>query len=74
MTQVETGRWQIQSSFQQTLRLTKGLLTTSGVQNGQSLRGLNAPHIARQCFYNEMGNGRCRFRHKIVANRNEVAK
>ena len=46
MTQVETERWQIQSSFQQGLGPSKGLLTISGVQNGQSLRGLDASRIA----------------------------
>lgn len=64
MTPVGIGKWQIQSSSEQALRPSRGLLTTSLVQSGESVRGLAVPQIAatyaRQCVYDEVSNSRCR--------------
>lgn len=69
-------RWQIQSSSQQALRQTKGLLTTSGVQSGEWVRGPDAPHLAQPMPGNVStlwwAMADAGFRHEIVGNRNEV--
>lgn len=75
MTRAETGRWQIQSSSQQALRPSRGPLTTSKVQSGESVRGLDAQtaaSYARQCVYSGVGNGDAGFTHEMVAGGNEV--